>query len=423
MTLSSTGTLRSLRSHNYRLWAISAFVSNVGTWMQRVAQDWLVLAVLTHGAATSVGIVTALQFAPQILLLPLTGSAAEYLDRRKLLIATQGAMVVLALGLGLLTVSGVVRLWEVYVFAFLLGCATAFDAPARQVFVSELVGDADLSNAVALNSTSFNAARMIGPAISGALIAAVGIGWSFLVNGVATLAVVAALFSLRVSELHRSTDGPRPAGGFVAALRYLYKRPDLQAVLVMLALFGAFGLNFPVFISTMAVNVFHVDANHFGLLTSAMAIGSVTGAVLAARRESPKLAFIIAGAALFSTGLAVAALMPNYWLFGAVLVVVGVSAQTVTTSAIGLVQLATERHMRGRMMALLMAITLGSAAIGGPILGWVADLAGPRWALGVAAAAAAAGAAIGLAHVRRERREAAANAALGGSEAASVPPS
>ncbi|MES1200233.1 MAG: MFS transporter [Pseudomonadota bacterium] len=393
--------MRSLRNHNYRLWAVSAFVSNIGTWMQRVAQDWLVLAVLTHGAATSVGIVTALQFAPQIFLLPLTGAAAEYLDRRKLLIATQGSMVALAFGLGILTVFGWVQLWEVYVFAFLLGCVTAFDAPARQVFVSELVGDADLSNAVALNSTSFNAARMIGPAIAGALIAAVGIGWAFLLNGAATLAVVAALFMLRVHELHRDTDGPRPAGGFIQAMRYLFTRGDLQAILVMLALFGAFGLNFPVFISTMAVNVFRVDASHFGLLTSAMAIGSVTGAVLAARRERPDLIFIIAGAATFSIGLATAALMPTYWAFGAVLVIVGVAAQTVTTSAIGLVQLATDKHMRGRMMALLMAITLGSAALGAPILGWVADLAGPRWALGVAAAAAAIAAAIGLRHHRR----------------------
>jgi len=176
------GTFRSLEGFNYRTWAGGAIVSNVGTWMQRTAQDWVVLTQLTHNNATAVGVVMALQYGPQVLLLPLTGFAADHLDLRKLLFATQAAMGALALGLGLLTVSGLVELWHVYVFAFLLGCVTAFDAPARQTFVSELVAEADLSNAVALNSTSFNAARTIGPAIAGVLIATVGSGWVFLIN-------------------------------------------------------------------------------------------------------------------------------------------------------------------------------------------------------------------------------------------------
>ena len=177
-----SGTFRSLRTFNYRVWASGAIVSNIGTWMQRTAQDWLVLTELTHHNATSVGIVMSLQFGPQMLLLPLTGYAADHFDRRKLLFATQAAMGSLALGLGILTVTGLVQLWQVYVFAGLLGCVTAFDSPARQTFVSELVGEADLSNAVALNSTSFNAARMIGPAVAGLLIASVGTGWVFLIN-------------------------------------------------------------------------------------------------------------------------------------------------------------------------------------------------------------------------------------------------
>ena len=172
-------TFRSLRIFNYRLWAAGALVSNVGTWMQRTAQDWLVLTQLTHRNATAVGVVMALQFGPQVLFLPLTGFAADHLDRRKLVFATQTAMGVLALGLGLLTVTGLVQLWHVYLFAFLLGCVAAFDAPARQSFISELVGEGDLSNAVALNSTSFNAARMLGPAVAGMLLAIVGTGWVF----------------------------------------------------------------------------------------------------------------------------------------------------------------------------------------------------------------------------------------------------
>src|SRR5580704_6039366 len=196
------GTFRSLNGRNYRIWAGGAIVSNVGTWMQRIGQDWLVLTQLTHHNATAVGIVMALQFGPHLLLLPLTGFAADHLDRRKLLIATQAGLGALALGLGILTVTGLVQLWEVYVFAFLQGCVTAFDAPARQTFVSELVGEADLPNAVSLNSTSFNAARMIGPAIAGILIARVGTGWLFLINAASFGAVLCSLYFLRTSELH-----------------------------------------------------------------------------------------------------------------------------------------------------------------------------------------------------------------------------
>lgn len=202
-------TFRSLESFNYRIWAAGALVSNVGSWMQRTAQDWIVLTELTHRNAMAVGIVMGLQFGPQILLLPLTGFAADHLDRRKLLFCTQAAMGVLALGLGLLVVTGLVRLWHVYVFAFLLGCTAAFDSPARQTFVSELVEERHLPNAVALNSTSFNAARMIGPAIAGGLIAGVGSGWVFLINALSFLAVLGSLSLLRRDRLRPGHPCPR----------------------------------------------------------------------------------------------------------------------------------------------------------------------------------------------------------------------
>ncbi len=213
------GTFRSLNNFNYRVWASGAIVSNVGTWMQRTAQDWLVLTQLTHNNATAVGVVMALQFGPHLLLLPLTGYAADHLDRRKILLTTQAAMGTLALGLSFLTISGLVQLWHVCVFAFLQGCVTAFDAPARQTFVSELVGEADLSNAVALNATSFNSARMIGPAIAGLLIAAVGSGWVFLINAVSFIAVLCSLSLLRVGELHRSGKAVRTHGSLVEGFR------------------------------------------------------------------------------------------------------------------------------------------------------------------------------------------------------------
>jgi MFS family permease len=288
---------------NYRLWAAGALVSNVGTWMQRTAQDWLVLTQLTHHSASAVGTVMALQFGPQLLLLPWAGFAADHYNQRKLLIVTQAAMGVLALALGLLTVTGVVQLWHVYVFAFLSGCASAFDGPVRQTFVAELVGDEDLPNGVALNSTSFNAAQMIGPAAAGLVIASIDSGWAFLVNGASFAAVLGSLFLVRVSELHTTARADRTRGGLTEGFRYVRSRPDLKAILVMLFLIGTFGLNFPIFISTMAVSVFHADARGYGLLSSIMAIGTIAGALFAAGRDRPpRFMALLIGAATFSLG-------------------------------------------------------------------------------------------------------------------------
>lgn len=391
----SSSTFRSLRGYNYRVWAGGAAVSNVGTWMQRTAQDWIVLTQLTRHNAAAVGIVMALQFGPQLLLLPLTGWAADHLDRRKLLMVTQATMGALALGLGLLTLTGLVQLWHVYVFALLLGCVAAFDAPARQTFVSELVTEIDLQNAVALNSTSFNAARMIGPAVAGVLIAAVGTGWVFVINAASYVAVIGAMRMLRVHELHLRQRAVRTRGSFLEGFRYVWRRPDLKAVLFMLFLIGTFGLNFPIFISTMSVTVFHAGAHQYGLLSSIMAIGSVVGALLAARRDKPRMGVLVVGASVFGAGCALAALMPGYWLFGMTLIVVGVAAQTFTTTVNSWVQLSTEPAMRGRVLAILLAILLGCTPMGAPLVGWVADAFGARWAMGVAALSGLAAAIVG----------------------------
>ena len=386
------------------MWAGGALVSNVGTWMQRTAQDWLVLTELTHHNATAVGVVMALQYGPHLLLLPLTGFAADHLDKRKLLIGTQAALGALALGLGILTVGGLVRLWHVYLFAFLLGCVTAFDSPARQTFVSELVGETDLSNAVALNSTSFNAARMIGPAVAGVLIAAVGSGWVFLVNAASFGAVLGSLYCLRVAELHLSERAERTRGSLAEGFRYVWKRPELKAVVLMLFLIGTFGLNFPIFISTMAVTVFHAGAGQYGFLTSIMAIGTIVGALLAGSREKPGMGLLSVGAMFFGVGCSLAAVMPNYWLFGVALVVIGVSALTFTTATNTLMQLSTEPVMRGRVMAIRLAIALGGTPIGAPIVGWVSDRFGPRWGLGVGAASGFAAAMVGVYYLRKSHR-------------------
>jgi MFS family permease len=382
-----SGTFRSLRSFNFRLWTAGGVVSNVGTWMQRVAQDWLVLTQLTHHNASALGIVMGLQFAPQLLFLPWTGSAADRLNQRKLLMLTQATMGVLALVLGVLTIAGVVRLWQVYVFAFLSGSAAALDAPVRQTFVAEMVGDADLPNAVALNSTSFNAAQMIGPAVAGLLIARVGIGWAFLLNGLSFAAVLISMSFFRLSELQASARAHRTTSGFLEGLRYVWRKPDLRAILIMLFLIGTFGLNFPIFISTMAVNVFHSDARGFGLLSSIMAMGTLSGALFAASRQKPSLASLLAGAGVFGLGCTLAALAPGYWWFGAALVVIGAAGLTFTNGTNSIMQLSTEPAMRGRVMALRVGIALGGTPIGAPIVGWVANHFGPRWALGIGAGA------------------------------------
>ncbi|TIX89917.1 MFS transporter [Rhizobium sp. P44RR-XXIV] len=403
-----TGTLanpfRSLRHRNYRIWAAGALVSNIGTWVQRTAQDWLVFTELTHHDASTVGIVMGLQFAPQLLLLTWTGSAADQFNQRKLLMVTQATMGLLSLALASLTLLGVVQLWHVYVLAFLFGCAAAFDAPVRQTFVAELVGDEDLPNAVALNSTSFNAARMVGPAASGMVIAGLGTGWAFLIDGMSFAAVLLSLGLLRLSELRTSARAERAKGSFIEGLRYVRKRPDLLAILIMLFLIGTFGLNFPIFISTMAVDVFHVDAGGYGLLSSIMAIGTMAGALLSGSRDEARFGGLPLAASAFGGGCLLAALIPGYWPFAAALVVIGAAGLIFTNLTNSLMQLSTEPAMRGRIMALRVAIALGGTPIGAPIVGWVADHCGPSWALGVGATSGFAATVVGLYAMYRKGR-------------------
>ena len=379
---------RALENFNFRLWTAGGLVSNIGTWMQRVAQDWIVLTQLTHHDATAVGIVTGLQFAPQLLLLPWSGLAADRFNQRKLLMLTQASMGVLATALGILTISGYVQLWHVYVFAFVFGAAAALDAPVRQTFVGELVGDERLPNAVALNSTSFFVGQMIGPAVAGLVIAKTGTGWAFLLNGLSFGAVLLSMYMLRVQELRTNARASRRPGGFIEGLRYVWARPDLRSILVMLFLIGTFAMNFPIFVSTMAVNVFHADARGFGLLSSIMAIGTLSGALLAAGRDKPKFGTLFLGSGVLGIGCALAAFSPGYWWFSAALAVIGVAALTFTNGTNSMMQLSTKPTMRGRVMAIRVGVGLGGAAIGAPIVGWVANHFGPRWSLGIGAVSA-----------------------------------
>jgi MFS family permease len=378
---------RSLASIDYRIWFAGALVSNVGTWMQRTAQDWIVLTELSDHDAVALGITTALQFLPQLLLVPFSGLIADRLDRRRTLMVTQLSMGLLGAGLGVIVLAGIAQLWIVYLFALLLGIAAAVDAPVRQTFVSELVAGPNLGNAVALNSASFNAARTIGPAVAGLLVAGIGAGWVFLLNAVTFAAVLASLAAINADRLVPVPRAPRAKGQLLEGFRYVRRRPDLMILFFVVFVMGTFGFNYQIFTSTMATIEFGLDSAGFGILTSVMAVGSVAGALLSASRDKPRVVLVFAATGAFAVSAVAAALAPTFLVFAGALVLIGFAGQVMITTANGSVQTSTDPLMRGRVMALYMAILMGGTPIGAPLIGLVADTLGPRWGLGVAALA------------------------------------
>lgn len=377
----SSGMFRSFRNFNYRTWFLGGVISNVGGWMQATAQDWVVLTELTDNDATAMGVTMALQFGPPLVLVGLTGWVADRFDRRKVLLCTQTALLMLALGVAALLLTGVMTLPLMFVFAAAFGVANAFDAPARQAFVSDMVSLEDTSNAVALNSAAFNMARLVGPAIGGILIVLLGSGWVFVANAVTFLAMIIALTLIRVNEL-RPRVKSRRGGGLGEGLRYVRGRPDLIVVFVMVFLIGAFGMNFPIFASTMALE-FGRDADGYGLLSSVLAIGSLAGALLAARRDRARVRVLVIAAGGFGVASVVSAAMPTYLTYAAVLVLVGFSTVSMLTTANGYVQTTTDAALRGRVLALYMAVIMGSTPIGAPIAGWIVDTFSARTAITV----------------------------------------
>jgi MFS family permease len=378
-------TFRSLSNRNYRLYASGAVVSNVGTWMQRIAQDWLVLQ-LTHGNGTALGLTTGLQFLPILLLSPYAGLIADRFPKRRLLQVTQLMLAVPALVLGLLALTGVAQTWEVYVLAFVFGIGSAFDAPARQSFVSEIVGPEDLTNAVGLNSASFNLARMIGPALAGVLIAAFGsgvpaTGGVILVNAVSYGAVILSLQRMRERDLTPAVREPRHKGMIADGVRYTLARPDLMLILTIVFFAGTFGLNFQITSALMATEVFHKGAGEYGVLGTTLAIGSLSGALLAARRVRIRHRLVILAALAFGVAEIVSGLLPTYLTFAIWTPVLGLCSLTLITSANATFQMGVAPEMRGRVMALYMMVFMGGTPIGAPIIGWIGQTFGPRWTL------------------------------------------
>ena len=378
-------TFRALSNRNYRLYASGAVVSNVGTWMQRVAQDWLVLQ-LTDNSGTALGVTTGLQFLPILLLSPYAGLIADRFPKRRLLQVTQLMLAVPALLLGVLALTGVAQTWQVYLIAFVFGIGAAFDAPARQSFVSEIVGPDDLTNAVGLNSASFNLARMIGPALAGVLIAAFGSGVPatgavITLNALSYTAVIFALQRMRERDLTPATRERRHTGMIRDGVRYTLARPDLMLILTIVFFAGTFGLNFQLTSALMATEVFHKGAGEYGLLGTTLAVGSLSGALLAARRVRIRHRLVILAALAFGAAEIVAGLLPSYLAFAVWTPVLGMASLTMITAANATFQMSVAPVMRGRVMALYMMVFMGGTPVGAPIVGWVGETFGARWTL------------------------------------------
>ena len=375
-------TFHSLGVRNYRVYAAGGIVSNVGTWMGRVAQDWLVLTILTDHSAVALGLVTGLQFLPFLILAPWAGMIADRFPKRAILLVTQTALLVTALALAVLTALGVVELWHVYALALIQGVATAIDNPARQTFVSEMVDQEQIPNAVALNSASFNLGRLVGPALAGLLIAWFGVAPALFVNAASFVFVLVALTMMNADEL---TPAPRAQGkGQIReGLRYVRGRPDIILILFLVFVLGTFGMNFQVTTALMATMVFHKGAGEYGILGSIMAVGSLTAALLSARRPEPRLRVLLAALAGFTASTAVLSVAPSYEVFAALLVPTGLAALTALTTANAMVQTSVDPMVRGRVMALYMAIFMGGTPFGAPLIGWIGDTWGPRWTIAI----------------------------------------
>ncbi|MDO5503058.1 MAG: MFS transporter [Actinomycetia bacterium] len=375
-------TFRALEVRNYRIYASGAFISNIGTWMGAIAQNWLVLTELTDHSSQALGLVVGLQFTPFLLLAPFTGMIADRFPKRRILLATQTFMASLMLLTAILVFTGTMRLWMMFVMAALLGSAMAIDNPARQTIVSEMVDKDVIANAVALNSASFNAGRLIGPGVAGLTIAWWGTGMAFLVNSISFLAVISCLFVLRPEEM-RPTPLARGRGAIRDGFAYVRRRRDIQLVLLLVFVFGTFGMNLQITTALMATTVFGKGPTEFGILGSVIAIGSLTGALMSARRGTARLRTLLLALAGFTAASAAAAIAPSYLTFALMLIAVGYTSLTALTTANAMVQTRVDPLVRGRVMALYMAIFMGGTPVGAPIIGWIGETFGARWTIAI----------------------------------------
>ncbi|MCR1784179.1 MFS transporter [Nocardioides carbamazepini] len=370
---------------NYRLYFAGSIVSNVGTWMQRVAQDWLVLTIPGNGGA-ALGITTGLQFLPVLLLSPYAGVVADRIPKRVLLQITQAVMALASLALGLIAAFGAAETWHVYLLAFVFGIGAAFDGPARQAFVSEMVGADDVANAVSLNSAAFNTARLVGPGLAGLLIGLGGggmhaTGWVILANAVSYLAVIAQLRRMDEATLQSPRPAARTPGMLREGVSYLRGQPKMLMILVLAFFIGTFGMNFQITSALMATEVFGKGAEEYGVLGSVLAVGSLSGALVAAGRSQVRVRLLMGAAVVFGVAEIVAGLVPTYLTFVLLCPLLGFSVITVLNSCNALLQIESAPALRGRVMAIYMTIVMGGTPLGAPFIGWVGEQFGARWTL------------------------------------------
>jgi MFS family permease len=398
-----SSTFRSLRIRNYRLFAAGQVVSLSGTWGQRVAQDWLVLE-LSGNSGVALGITTGLQFLPVLLFGLYGGVLADRYDKRRLLIGAQAAMGVLALLLAALDLSGAVQLWHVFALAFALGLASVVDTPVRQAFVVEMVGPDDLPNAVSLNSATFNSARIVGPALAGVGITAVGTGWVFLANGLTFVAVIAGLVAMRPADLQPTTRLARAKGQLREGLAYVRSRPPLLVPIVLVAVVGTFGLNFQITLALIVKQEFARGAGAYAFLSSMLALGSLIGALASARRSGPpRQRTLFASVLVFGLLTVLVGLAPSFPVTALLLVPTGIAVLTFSTTANSIVQLGSAPQMRGRVMALYILVFLGGTPLGAPVIGTLSEVLGPRSGLLIGGGVTAVAAVVAAAWMARSR--------------------
>ena len=397
-------TFRSLGIRNYRLYFIGQLISVSGTWMQTMAQDWLVLRLTDR--AVPLGIATALQFGPLLLLGAWGGLLADRSDKRKVLIATQAAFGLQALVLGLLVLAGMAELWHVYLMAFLFGCTTAVDMPARQAFVSELVGPDRLVNAVGLNSALFNSARMVGPALGAVVVAGAGLAPAFLANAASYLAVIVGLALINPGELYLNERAPASRGQVREGLRYVWRTPVLRSTILLVAVIGTLAMNQRVILPLLARFTFNGGPEAYGMLASVLAAGSVAGALATAARQRPSRRLMLGAATALGLTSLIAAAAPTLALATVALIPVGVTTMLFLATANTTLQLNSDPSMRGRVMALYGLVFLGAAPAGGMLTSWLAEHFGARSGLVLAGAGALSAVLLAVLGGRRRARAA-----------------
>nr|WP_240978313.1 MFS transporter [Planctomonas sp. JC2975] len=366
---------------NYRLYAGAQVVATTALGMQRVAQDWLVLQL--SGSVTAVGVTVAMQFAPMLIFGLLGGVIADRYSKRMLLMLTQSTAALLAAILAVLILTGTVQVWHIWALAFVGGFVTVVDNPARQVFVNEIVGPRLLRNAISLNSSTFQLGALIGPAVGGIAISAVGSGWAFVINSFACLVVVGALGMMNTKELLHTPVAARGKGQLAEGLRYAAQKPSILFTIIILGAVAMFAYTMPVLLAAFANDVYKVGSAGYGFFNALVAVGALTGAVLSTRRMGVSLRLVIGGAAVLGVVQASAALSPDMIVFAVLMMASGAASLLFLTSANSLVQMSTNLGIRGRVMALYILVQLGGQALGGPVMGWIVERYGPDWGLAV----------------------------------------